>query len=283
MVRQITEAMGQAALTRAAAIRRPRRNGSRQSESPDGAPSVCSTCGGCGYETVYIGSDGQRVRPERTREGGILIPPHLYTAVAECGCLRRKRARFLLDSIPPRYRKATLYNLKPDPNCHALQADMIADLKAYPNDSYLLAGKHGSGKSHFGWCLARYAIGQRRKLIHKNLEDLLNEYRAMEIPERNEDGSLKYFRAGVTAEDLQIKGARYCLFLQEFDKPKPSEYASKTLFNLIDAAYNYNQQVIITSNQKLDDLASHWSRYGAAYGAGIARRIAEMCAVVEMF
>jgi DNA replication protein DnaC len=169
------------------------------------------------------------------------------------------------------------------PECHRGQAAVISALRSAPNDSYILAGDHGTGKSHFGWCIARYALAGHRKVVQSNLEDLLKEYRALEFPERNEDGSLKYFRASVTSDDLRVKRRRFCLFLQEFDKPKPTEYASKELFNLIDAAYNYEHQIIITSNVKLDDLQTHWSRHGAAYGGGIARRIAEMCGYIEMF
>jgi DNA replication protein DnaC len=212
-----------------------------------------------------------------------MIPPYDRTGAVECYCLRRKRNRLLLELIPLRYRKATLYNLRALPECHVGQADVIAAMRAAPHDSYLFAGEHGTGKSHFGWCMARVALAARRRVVQLNLEDLLKEYRALEFPERNDDGILKYFKASVTADDLRAKGARYCVFLQEFDKPKPSEYASKELFNLIDAAYNYGHQLIITSNAKLDDLQSHWSRFGAAYGAGIARRIAEMCSYIEMF
>ena len=88
----------------------------------------------------------------------------------------------------------------------------------------------------------------------------------------------------VTPADLRSDERRF-VFIDELDKARPSEYAAEQLFELIDAAYSHDQQIVITSNTPLDGLAEHWSRNAATIGASIVRRLMDMSGaiLVDMF
>jgi DNA replication protein DnaC len=202
------------------------------------------------------------------------------SGAVECGCKRRSRLRSFRLSLPPEFRKANLPRLKPRYDCHPSQADAIAFVKAAPLASYAFCGRNRAGKSHIAWCLVRNAYLKGAKVAACNLSQLLDEYRAGEKP--TDEGQVVP-RPTVLASDLTIRNTPYCLMLQEFDKPRPTQYATERLFELIDTAFNYQHQIIITSNQSLSELAGYWSQHGFRYGNGIVSRIRERCDEVNLF
>ena len=62
---------------------------------------------------------------------------------------------------------------------------------------------------------------------------------------------------------------------QQADKDS-AEFAGEMLFRLIDAAYSFDHQLIVTTNTTAEKLSAHWSENGDTYGASIVRRILEM-------
>jgi DNA replication protein DnaC len=72
------------------------------------------------------------------------------------------------------------------------------------------------------------------------------------------------------------------LFLDEFEKARPTEFASEMLFNLLDAARNFNHQLVITSNLDPEKLRAHWSRIDEIWGNSIMARLWD-CHRVELF
>lgn len=199
-------------------------------------------------------------------------------AVTECGCRKVRRWRSV---APPAYRDFNLRRLVPDPSRHPGQEAALDALKADPVGSYLFAGKNRVGKSLMAWCLARQAVCAGRRVAAVNLAVLLDEYRAFEKPIGPEDTIPK--KPSVTAGEISTLKGRWFLMIQEFDKPRATEYACERLFELIDAAFNYEHQIVITSNLDLGGLITHWSKVAPRYGHAILSRIAERCNQINLF
>jgi DNA replication protein DnaC len=199
-------------------------------------------------------------------------------AVTECGCRKVRRWKSV---APPAYRRFNLNRVVPDPARHPGQAPALAALREDPTGSYLFAGKNRVGKSLMAWCLARQAVCDGRRIAAVNLAVLLDEYRAFEKPIGEDESTPK--KPAVTAGDISSDKGKWFVLLQEFDKPRATEYACERLFELIDAAFNYEHQLVITSNLDLGGLIAHWSKVAPRYGHAILSRVAEKCNQVNMF
>lgn len=104
------------------------------------------------------------------------------------------------------------------------------------------------------------------------LTELMSEYRAFE---------LEQIRPSITAGDLR-SGHRYTIFLDEFDKANATEFASRKLFELLNAVRDYEHQLLVTSNKDWNQLRAIWSKADASYGDSIMKRL-EQCQLIEMF
>lgn len=196
-----------------------------------------------------------------------------------CLCLRRKLAASQLALIPPVFNNPRLSRLRPRPDLHPSQAVAITLVRAQPDDSYLFVGRNRTGKSHLAWCLYRHAIASRRPAVACTVRDLLAEYRRVEIGVPDGE-TLKTPR--LTSETLRKPGKRWLIFLDEFEKARPSEFASEQLFNLLDAARSFNHQLVVTSNLPVQGLRVHWGRVDQIWGNSILTRL-EDCNQVEFF
>lgn len=107
------------------------------------------------------------------------------------------------------------------------------------------------------------------------LSHLLSQYRDWEMEARENN------RPAVLPEDLR-SNERWTIFLDEFEKVKTSEFASRKLFELLNAARDFQQQVLVTSNKKWDQLREIWGRVDEVYGDSIMKRL-EPCELIEMF
>lgn len=222
---------------------------------------------------------GIRLRDKDTGKVVIEVAGMAGQLVAEnCWCVRRTSARTQLKQIPPVFGKPKLSRLRARPEMHPNQARAIEFVKAHPNDSFLLLGKNFTGKSHLAWALVREAIASRRSAVACSVSDLLYEFKRVEIHAEGE--TVKTPR--VTAEHLRKIGKPWLIFLDEFEKAKPSEFASVQLFNLLDAAKSFNHQLVITSNMNIHQLRDHWSRMDEIWGNSIMTRLRD-CHQVEMF
>lgn len=197
-----------------------------------------------------------------------------------CRCRRIASAKRLLAKIPPIFGKPKLSRLKPRLDLHPMQGKLIAKVQANPDDSYLLTGKNGTGKSHVAWALYRRAIAQRRGVVACTVRDLLEDFRRAEVGRR--EGEV--FRPRVTADQLRrAEGSqRLLVLLDEFEKARPSEFASEMLFSVLDAIKSFKHQLVVTSNMNLAELRNHWGRIDEIWGNSIVTRLAD-CTVVEMF
>lgn len=198
-----------------------------------------------------------------------------YRGMKRCECSTRKLRTRALKRIPPAYRDLDLATLQPRSDLHAKQSELIEAVCHYPQQSYLLCGKNRTGKSAIGWVLYRAAIEAERPAIALPTAELLMQFRRWEL---NQDPP------AVDAESLR-DGRRWLLFLDEFDKARPTEFAAEQLFLLLDAACSYHHQVVITSNLAPDALKEHWSRSQITYGPSIMRRLFDLedSCLVQMF
>jgi DNA replication protein DnaC len=200
-----------------------------------------------------------------------------FLVAENCLCVRRKSARAQLAHVPPVFNSPKLSRLKARLDLHPAQADAITFVRQHPNDSFLFTGKNGTGKSHLAWALFRHAIAARRSAIACTVRDLLSEFRRVEVGVPPGE-TIKTPR--VTAELLRKQGKPWLLFFDEFEKARPTEFASEQLFNVLDAARSFNHQIVITSNLSPAGLRDHWSRIDEIWGNSIMTRLQD-CHQVE--
>lgn len=151
---------------------------------------------------------------------------------------------------------------------------MLARIKAKPDGSYILYGKNETGKTMVGWLLYRAAIEAGRPAIGLLLSELLDQFKAWEVdPEK---------LPIVDSETLRSDKQRWFLFLDEFEKANVSAFTCRKLFQLLDAAYSYHHQLVITSNVSKDQLEAVWSRQDPVWGTSIMRRVLQADGMMEI-
>lgn len=191
-----------------------------------------------------------------------------------CQCLRNKIRARALARIPTIYQKLTLETVTADPTRHADQGLIISAMQRTPEKSFAFFGANGCGKTLFGWLLYRKAVDSNRCAVGLPLAELLEQFRGYERdPDKLPD---------IGPSDLRQDKRRYLIFLDEVEKARPSEFAAEMLFRLVDAAYSFNHQLVIASNQTPDELSAHWAKNGGTYGPSIVRRIMEMESGIEV-
>jgi len=195
-----------------------------------------------------------------------------------CRCRRADAYRKALSRVPPVFGNPKLSRLKPRTDRHPNQAKVIAHVKANPDASYLLMGRNGSGKTHIGWALYRSAVVSGRGVVACSVRDLLNEFRQFEVQGPNAPETLPR----ITVDQLRRSPGKWLLFLDEFEKARPSEFASEMLFGVLDAARSFKHQLVITSNLNWVDLKNHWSRQDVTWGNSIIERLKD-CYTAELF
>jgi DNA replication protein DnaC len=199
-------------------------------------------------------------------------------ASERCLCVRRKTIQAQLSVIPPVFGMPRLGRLKPSSAHHHKQAAAIDLVRNKPDESYLFTGRNGSGKSHIAWAIYRHALASRRPAVASSVRDLLDEFRRLELSIKEGDP----WTPRVRAIDLRKQGKPWLIFLDEFEKARPSEFASEQLFNLLDAAKSFGHQLVITSNFDAEKLRSHWGRIDEVWGNSIMTRLWD-CHRIEFF
>lgn len=194
-------------------------------------------------------------------------------ASRRCQCRVEAARRKALDAIPSRFTGARLGTLAARADLHPKQPAILARLREQPGKSYVFAGANGVGKTHLGWALYAEAVERGLNVRAVSLRELLAQYRRAE--------QFPNDRPVVLPKDL--KSGRWFLFLDEAEKARPSEYAAEMFFDLLDAAYSHNQQIVVTSNMPADSipeysgttLREHWGRADEVWGNSIVRRLQE--------
>lgn len=223
----------------------------------------CGICDDRGYEIVKQEFNGR-----------------MYEAKKDCVCYLEKVRRKRLSVIPPKFANLCLAQIQPDESVHPLQKSFVPVLKTSPSDNFFLAGRFGTGKTLMMWMLYREAVMNDKRVVACTLTELLNEYKVF-IQASISGGELVYPR--LSSGDLRQNHTRFSIFLDDIDKAKPTEYVAEQFFELADAIYAFNHQIVITTNLTAVKLIEHFERADERYGGAIVRRLMDNAHRVEMF
>jgi DNA replication protein DnaC len=198
-----------------------------------------------------------------------------------CKCRLAKIRASRLSKIPPQFAQHKLATLEPNVNLHPMQAEIVPFIKANPEHSYLLAGRFGCGKSLMMWLLYRNAIKQTpRKVVVCTLAELLAEFRSfIQSSMNNETPRMP----SLCAAELRQTETPYSIFLDDIDKARPTEYAAEQFFEIVNAIYEFQHQLVVTTNLRIKELSDHFDRADERFGGAIVRRLTANAKCVEMF
>lgn len=203
-----------------------------------------------------------------------------YQMQKRCVCFLENIRRKRLATVPPKFQNATIANLKADTTRHPKQVEFVPMIKQNPQSSYFLAGSFGTGKTHLMWALYHEAVMNDRNTVICTLNELLNEYKGCIHASMNNQETI-YPR--LSAEDLRQNHSKFSIFLDDVDKARPTEYVAELVYDLADAMYSYNHQIVLTTNLSVKKLAEHFERADERYGGAIVRRFVENAKIIEMF
>jgi hypothetical protein len=203
------------------------------------------------------------------------------------------------DSVPPKYRGLYFSNLSASTKSSLpieTQNEIIKMLKANPDSSYAFFGPAGTSKST--WLAVMYVnqlwryvmdgernpLGKKLKwfavqrITAKRLLDQFSDHALHKNDQQNENSPI-VTEPAVTREKIESctkNGVKFRLFLDELDKIKETETRYMSLFDVIDAIYEHEGQLVVNSN--LSPL-----EFEKQFGAQFTRRITEMCSRVNLF
>lgn len=232
------------------------RRGSSDAEPPPALVEVapgCQLCHGTGYEVV----EGRGAR--------------------RCHCKRREIALERFRALVPRhFRHVTFADLRPDAERHSKQPGVVEAIRERPRDKYVFYGDQGSGKTHLMWAMAELAAQEGRPLWAGNAQELLDDAAAEIEASRGGYQHRARLRAAALAE------GEWFLGLDELDKPNVNKWTAAKVYEIVDAAYRNDQQIVCCSNLSPEELEDKWEVEGGQYGRSIVRRLLENAWEVEL-
>lgn len=184
--------------------------------------------------------------------------------------------------MPEEYRSVCIADLEPRTDFHPKQAEYVTLIKSKPLNKFVICGNFGTGKTHFFWALYRAAIDANRKCYAGTLRSLITEYQTAIEKSQNQEAYI----LPVTADDFRQNHTPMSLFLDDIDKARPTEYVAEQLFDIVDAAYSFGHQTVVTTNLSIDGLVTHFGRADkdfGRFGGAIVRRLLDGAEEIEMF
>jgi DNA replication protein DnaC len=198
------------------------------------------------------------------------------TRVAEpCRCraqrIERRRARSLSAVIPRKYRGAS-FDRPPVTDMPAPQVQLVKRF-VRDLDANLDAGRGlwfyggvGTGKTTLAMLVSRAALDAGRSVAIYSLPRLLAEIRA--TFETDAEGSYVGFLDRLTAVDL--------LHVDDVGAERTSDWVLEQLYSIVNARYEDERSVIITTNLERDELAEQIRERTVS-------RLEEMCTLVPLY
>ena len=222
----------------------------------------------------------QRACPIGACDGsGWILGPEDVARPCECRDqrLRRARGRGVASVIPPRYRGVS-FDRPPvsDMARHAETRQVVAKVRAFIDnlDSNLesgrglwLSGDAGTGKTTLAMLVSKVALEKAYSVAIYSLPQLLARIRRTYDDEANGDSYLAFFER-VTSVDL--------LHIDDFGAEKRSDWVLEQLYALVNARYEDERSIVLTTNLPLDKLEEQ-------IGARTVSRLAEICEQVPLF
>jgi hypothetical protein len=220
---------------------------------------VCPMCSGTGRTPLLL----------RCEDSGITLTLTL-TKTDTCPCLTQGRAWGSFwrqwGKTNKRFKACNLATLSPSTmsdSSFEQQAANIKTVKDNPTGSYLLAGDTTCGKTYLTYCLYRNRLLEWASHPLAAAEQSVWMFSATEyldsVVRRAQDPSAP--RPIVTPEIIRNrsgKGLPVAIFIDEIDKFVPSETRISELFELVNAAYECEAQVVMTSNLTYEQLLTKW-------------------------
>jgi hypothetical protein len=246
---------------------------------------------------------GEIRREERNENGDV----RHTTMPCDCG-LYKTFWRELSKALPAHERQVRLRELRVSEKSQLpfhVQEKVIATLQASPDASYAFFGPAGTSKTTYTAALFREALWQQIKARWYQHQDrssacnwerhpvdgiwrvsaktLMDEFVAEATSKDALDGkpiSPVVNRAKIVS--ATGSGYRPRLFLEEVDKVKYTEFKANALFEIIDAIYENEGQLVVNSNLPLARFAG---LFDEEMGPAIIRRIGELChnTVIDFF
>ncbi len=206
----------------------------------------------------------------------------------ECAVERIRQQRFnrAVEITPMNFKWITdgINSIPEMAKVHPMQPKHLRTLKDNLNGSFYFYGKTGTHKTTFGWALVQEA-GRRGQKVGGNsgaaLSDTIREY--------SFNNKILNNASFYSLNQLETNEGRFCLFIDEIETFKRTEYGFATLFELIEKVQAYKHQLIITSNKSIDQLIGEWVQRdvdgkanAANYCEKLARRITEVCSPLAL-
>jgi hypothetical protein len=209
-----------------------------------------------------------------------------------CECeLRREFWRKFCNAVPTHDRHINLKVLDSSDKSklpRQVQEKVIGDLKANPDASYAFFGPAGTSKSTYTVALFSHALFKHMQntwnipiplwLLNQQVaadcvwrvsaKALLEDF----VAEATGDGHPVVNRAKIVK--ARRSGYKPCLFIEEIDKVRYSDFKTNAIFELFDAIYENEGQLVFNSNLPLPKFEA---LFGEEVGPAMVRRIGEMC------
>ncbi len=189
--------------------------------------------------------------------------------------------------VPKRYRFADVQTLTPNAELSKMpperQQRVIDILRLRPNAGYAFLGPSGWSKTTFMYALYRYAIetniadimrtrkGEHRidPVVFVDVADLINQIQSWRVPK--DEFTPQPVISAERINRLAAMGIKAHIFLDEFEKVKKSEFRMRETYDLLNAAYKHESQLVIAGNFTKADLDDR-----NQYLEGTPRRIEEL-------
>jgi hypothetical protein len=213
-----------------------------------------------------------------------LVPcPNCWTYV------RRMKdfSQTFFQAVPPRYQGCIWSQLQPSlKSIVALerQAELMHQFRSDPDMSVAMFGPPGTSKTT--WLTAMYAQAIWRSTAFKlgmhpahryTVKAMLDGFTQWQLHGSDPESDAMPPRVSrERIEKITKQGGKVHVFLEEIDKVKPTDARIANLFEVVDALYENMGQLVFNSNLTPSEFAGQ-------FGNEFARRIAEMCTVVNLF
>ena len=211
----------------------------------------------------------------------VLDDPKTY----ECPCIPlQQRWRNFSANVPPHDQFVDLATLRPNAKSRLTadqQQKIISGLLEDPLKSYAFFGPAGTSKTTF--CVGLYRIALLYSPGHTWLisaKTLMDEF-VTEATTRESNGRAPQptvTRAKIAAAAKTGNIPR--LFLEEIDKVKFTEFKINSLFEIFDAIYENQGQLVFNTNMTIARFGEY---FGPETGEAMVRRVGEMCEVYDLF
>jgi DNA replication protein DnaC len=208
-------------------------------------------------------------------DGGGFVVDEVTRVAVPCRCrparVERRRARSLSAVIPRKYRGASFerppVSDMPGPQVQVVKR-FVRDLDANLDGGrgLWLYGSVGTGKTTLAMLVSRTAIELGRSVAIYSLPRLLAEIR--QTFETGAEGSYVEFLDRLTAVDL--------LHVDDVGAEKTSEWVLEQLYAIVNARYEEERSIVITTNLERDELVEQVRERTVS-------RLEEMCTLVPLF